>query len=208
MRTTPLYLAHGAGSGHQHDFLKLLSQAIELTRQQPVHPITFAYMKEQERSGKKRPPPRFDTLISEFTDGIRHEKACFVAGKSMGGRVATQLSSLPMVKGIICIGFPFYPVGKPENHRLAFLNNLTVPCLIVQGTRDRLGSLEWVSQQSLPELVDMIWLDGADHDFKTLKNHKKNQVDIIKDISNKVVAWIEAHALQIGVDTPSNLTTD
>lgn len=191
MISLPIYLAHGAGAGHGNHFLKQLCDAISTQSQQPVVPVTFSYMQEQELTGKKRPPPRFNTLIPEYSSHIANEKNCIVAGKSMGGRVATQLSDLPMVKAIVCYGFPFYPAGKPEKHRLAFLDELKSPCLIIQGTSDQLGSYEWVSQQSLPENVEIIWVEGADHDFKTLKKYNTSIEDTILEIAAYTKHWLE-----------------
>ena len=193
MDMLPFYIAHGAGAGHNNLFLKQLCDALSAQRKQTVIPVTFAYMQEQEQSGKKRPPPRFNTLVPEYSDCIKHQKACIVSGKSMGGRVATQLSELPMVKAVVCFGFPFYPVGKPEKNRLSFLEALQVPCLIIQGTRDRLGSYEWVSQQTLPSHVDIIWIEGADHDFKTLKKHGKTTEDTVSELANSTHNWLKAN---------------
>ncbi|MBJ7538232.1 alpha/beta family hydrolase [Marinomonas transparens] len=189
MSPLPFYLAHGAGVGHHSDFLQLLSASLskEIAR---VSPVTFAYMQEQERIGKKRPPPRFDKLVPEFSEAIKNEQHCIVAGKSMGGRVATQLSHLSMVKGIICFGFPFYPSGKPEKHRLSFLDNLETPCLIFQGTRDALGSQEWVTHQNLPKQVQVVWIEGADHDFKVLKKLNRSLDDTVSLISSQITIWL------------------
>ncbi len=190
MSTLPFYLAHGAGAGHQNDFLIQLCDAISTVRKHPVIPVTFDYMQLQEALGKKRPPPRFETLIPEFSRQIEHEKACVVAGKSMGGRVAAQLSHLPMVKAIVCYGFPFYPAGKPEKHRLSFLEDVQVPCLIIQGTRDPLGHFDWVSRQALPDNIDILWIEGADHDFKTLKKYNKTIADNIRQIALETEKWL------------------
>jgi len=193
MNTLPFYLAHGAGAGHSNLFLNQLCDAISVQRKQSVIPVTFSYMQEQERSGKKRPPPRFKTLVPEYSDYIEQQEACIVAGKSMGGRAATQLTHLPMVKAVICFGFPFYPAGKPEKNRLSFLADLESPCLIIQGTRDQLGSYEWVNQQALPKNIDIIWVEGANHDFKTLKKQNKSQKDTILELSISTHNWLQAN---------------
>ena len=193
-KSIPFYLAHGAGAGHSNSFLKQLCDAISEQRQQTVVPVTFSYMQEQELSGKRRPPPRFNTLIPEFTSYIENEEACIVAGKSMGGRVATQLSHLPMTKAVVCFGFPFYPAGKPEKHRLAFLAELQAPCLIIQGTRDALGSYDWVTRQSLPDSVNILWIEGADHDFDTLKKYNKSTEDTVLELAVKTKNWLDKNA--------------
>ncbi|SHF18538.1 hypothetical protein SAMN02745753_01427 [Marinomonas polaris DSM 16579] len=191
MNSLPLYLAHGAGAGHNHTFLKQLCDAISEQRQQTAIPVTFSYMQEQERLGKKRPPPRFNTLVPEFAEHIVDENSCIVAGKSMGGRVATQLTHLPMVKAVVCFGFPFYPAGKPEKNRLSFLAELKAPCLIIQGTRDQLGSYDWVGKQILPDNVNILWIEGADHDFKTLKKYNKSIEDTVLEIAIHTKNWLE-----------------
>ena len=190
MKFTSFYLAHGAGAGHNNDFLRDLNLALSSHLSTVVNPITFSYMQDQELAGKKRPPPRFSTLIPEFESYIEGEKLCVVAGKSMGGRVASQLSHLPQVKSIVCFGFPFYPSGKPEKHRLNFLSDLKVPCLIIQGTRDQLGNRDWVSQQTLPNNVSIVWVEGADHDFKTLKKQNKDITETINEIASITQKWL------------------
>ncbi|ETX11489.1 hydrolase [Marinomonas ushuaiensis DSM 15871] len=190
MTDLPFYLAHGAGAGHSNAFLNALGVAISKQMNQNIIPVTFAYMEEQQIKSKKRPPPPFKNLVPEFANNIKNEEACIVAGKSMGGRVATQLSSLSMVKAIVCFGFPFYPAGKPEKNRLSFLDNLQVPCLIIQGTRDQLGSYDWVSQQSLPNNVKVIWVEGADHDFKTLKKQNQSISDTISNLAEITQTWL------------------
>lgn len=190
MANLPFYLAHGAGVGHNSEFLSVLSAEISKKMNQDIIQMTFSYMEEQENTTKKRPPPSFKHLIPEFANCIKDEDACIVAGKSMGGRVATQLSYLPMVKAIICFGFPFYPAGKSEKNRLSFLDDLQVPCLIIQGTRDQLGSYDWVSEQLLPDEVKVSWIKGADHDFKTLKNQNKSLFDTISDLAEITKNWL------------------
>ena len=191
MKSLPIYIAHGAGAGHENSFLTGLRCALSDQTKQVVYPVTFSYMAEQERTGKKRPPPRFQSLVPEFEQLVKNEDACVVAGKSMGGRVATQITHLPNVKAVICFGFPFYPPGKPEKHRLSFLEELKKPCLIIQGTRDQLGSFDWVSQQTLPDNIEILWIEGADHDFKTLKKLNKNIDDTILELAMHVKTWLK-----------------
>jgi len=194
MQTLPIYLAHGAGVGHKNsDFLQRISRRLE-EKGCPVIPVTFAYMQEQEVTGKKRPPPRFDTLIPEFADYLSASESAsdplIVAGKSMGGRVATQLTSDNRVKGVICFGFPFHPPGKPEKHRLAFLEAVDVPCLIIQGTRDVFGKPIWVLEQKLNKNIEIMWVEGADHDFKTLKKQAITQDEVVSMVASMVKSWL------------------
>ena len=187
----PLFLAHGAGAGHSNAFLQSLSVALSERMLNTVIPVTFSYMAEQEKTGKKKPPPKFNTLIPEYKKAISAEQLCIVAGKSMGARVATQLTQDQKVKAVICYGFPFYPSGKPEKHRLSYLEDLKAPCLIIQGTRDQLGSYEWVSQQSLSSNIEIFWVEGADHDFKTLKKYNRTLEDTINELADLTKNWLD-----------------
>ncbi|SBS37990.1 Alpha/beta hydrolase family protein [Marinomonas spartinae] len=190
MKTFPIYLAHGAGVGHEKStFLQHISRQLE-EKVCPVIPVTFAYMREQEATGKKRPPPRFDKLIPEFKSCLNNSGPLIVAGKSMGGRVATQLANDERVKGVICFGFPFHPPGKPEKHRLEFLDSVEVPCLIIQGTRDVFGKPDWVLEQVFNKNIDIVWVEGADHDFKTLKKQAITQEQVASMVASVVERWL------------------
>ncbi|BFM48295.1 alpha/beta family hydrolase [Marinomonas sp. THO17] len=194
--TSRLVLTHGAGAGHQSDFLTQLRMELNAHQTCSVEPITFDYMKIQESNGKKRPPPRFPTLVTELEAHIKNTSDCVLAGKSMGSRVATQLTELPNIKGVVCYGFPFYPQGKPEKNRLSFLENLAKPCLIIQGTRDGLGNFDWVNQQTLNSKIQMHWIEGADHDFKLLKKYQRSQQDVIAELAKVTLAWLKQIAKQ------------
>lgn len=196
MSCIPIYLAHGAGAGHQSSRFLQVFRDILVSLDREVTPVTFDYMEEQERSGKKRPPPRFEKLVPEFANAISTKESVVVAGKSMGGRVATQLSGEDNVKAIICLGFPFHPPGKQDKHRLAFLENVTVPCLIIQGTRDPFGKPEWVNQQSFNDGIEVQWIEGADHDFKTLKKQGLSQKETVIHVGEIITSWL----VKIGLD--------
>ena len=185
-------MAHGAGVGHKSTFLEQLAATICRSQTHTYLPIRFDYMKSIEVTGKRRPPPKFDSLIAEFSQAIPKDSPVIACGKSMGGRVATQLTHLDQVKGVVCLGFPFYPPGKKEKHRLAFLQNLQVPCLIIQGTRDAMGNKAWVDEQNLSPLVHVHWIEGADHDFNLLKNTGRSQQDVLEEIVNVMAWWIKS----------------
>lgn len=193
MNENLFFMAHGAGAGHTSDFLKLFSASFCRTVSMPYIPITFNYMQLIEKTEKMRPPPRFNYLVNEFEQALNaydiNEKKIIVAGKSMGGRVATQLSNHPAVVGIVCFGFPFYQQGNPAKNRLSFLSNLNKPCLIFQGTRDAFGKPDWVNEQTLPEWVDICWIEGANHDFQLLKRQNKEMAQVIDDMLLKFKAW-------------------
>ncbi|MGR0279771.1 alpha/beta family hydrolase [Marinomonas dokdonensis] len=195
LKEPTIWLSHGAGAGHSSSFMAQFNQVLAEQFNTVIKAYTFDYMLQQELTGKRRPPPRFPLLVSEWQSHILSGQNHLLIGKSMGGRVATQLTKIDGVKGVVCIGFPFYPAGKPEKHRLAFLEALEVPCLVIQGSRDQMGNYDWVSQQSLPNQVDLVWVEGADHDFKRLKKQNISQLETLQELALIIADWRIKHSI-------------
>ncbi len=93
-----------------------------------------------------------------------------IGGKSMGGRMASLLADELGVDALVCLGYPFYAVGKPEKPRVAHLAELCTPTLIIQGERDALGDRQAVADYTLSETIKLCWLTAGDHDLKPLKS--------------------------------------
>ncbi|MEQ1737286.1 MAG: alpha/beta family hydrolase, partial [Rhodoglobus sp.] len=128
------------------------------------------------RDGVRRPPPRAETLMGEYRDVVAQVAAdgpVIIGGKSMGGRVASmivdELHAAGTVAGLVCLGYPFHPIGKPGQLRTAHLEALAAPALIVQGTRDAFGSRDEVGQYRLSPTIEMLWLEDGDHSLRPRK---------------------------------------
>ncbi|WGL17471.1 alpha/beta hydrolase [Microbulbifer bruguierae] len=173
-----LLFAHGAGAPMDSDFMQVLSaqmaeQGVGVVR------FEFPYMAERRVSGGRRPPNKMNVLLEFFQQQIdviharMQPENLFIGGKSMGGRVASMVAQenfdAGRVSGAVCLGYPFHPPGKPDNLRTEHLASLTCPTLIVQGTRDKLGSREEVAGYPLSTMIDCCWLEDGDHDFKPRK---------------------------------------
>jgi predicted alpha/beta-hydrolase family hydrolase len=89
-----------------------------------------------------------------------------IGGKSMGGRIASLIADEAGVRGLVCLGYPFHPAGQPGKTRTAHLAGLRTPALVVQGTRDALGSREDVAGYTLSPALRILWLEDGDHSFK------------------------------------------
>ncbi|WP_082971461.1 alpha/beta fold hydrolase [Rheinheimera sp. SA_1] len=187
-----LLLAHGAGAPMDSDYLQqlakqLAAQGIEVWR------FNFGYMAKTV-AGKKQPPSKVATLLQEIAAAIRtlpDDLPLFIGGKSMGGRVATLLAAdaavvdkplLPgKVQGVLAFGYPFCPPAKKQlgiEPRTLHFAKLQQPLLIVQGDRDAFGMPEDLAGYSWP-LVEISWLEGGDHDLKTLKRHSHTQSQLL-----------------------------
>lgn len=168
-----LLLAHGAGAPMDSDFMNrmaadLAAQGISVLR------FEFPYMALRRHGGSKRPPnPQAQllecwrevyALVRPFVAG-----RLAVGGKSMGGRMASLIADDIEADALVCLGYPFYAVGKPEKPRVAHLAELKTPALIVQGERDALGNREAVEGYALSSAIQLHWLPTANHDLKPLK---------------------------------------
>jgi predicted alpha/beta-hydrolase family hydrolase len=91
----------------------------------------------------------------------------------MGGRVASMVAdalfNANRIAGLLCIGYPFHPPGRPEQLRTAHLVGLKTPTLICQGTRDEFGDRYEVGEFGLSDEIELFWLEDGDHDLKPRK---------------------------------------
>lgn len=168
-----LILAHGAGAPMDSPFMeeivgRLVARGLALFR------FEFAYMAERRTGGGKRPPQPMQALLQQWREvyaGVRQQTAgrLAIGGKSMGGRMASLLADELGADALVCLGYPFYASGKPEQPRIAHLAELRTPTLIVQGERDALGNRERVEHYPLSTAIEFCWLTAADHDLAPLK---------------------------------------
>lgn len=169
-----LVLAHGAGAAMTSPFMEQMAgllgdRGIGVTR------FEFGYMAERREGGKRRPPPRAELLIDEYIANLQEIASrsdpghLYIGGKSMGGRVASLLAdrmhSGSLIRGLVCLGYPFHPPGKPAQLRTAHLETLACPAIIVQGERDPFGSRVEVEAFALSPKIHFTWIPDGDHDF-------------------------------------------
>jgi predicted alpha/beta-hydrolase family hydrolase len=168
-------LAHGAGGPMDSKSMTAAADALGAAGFRVVR-FEFGYMSERRTSGSRRPPPRADKLKDEYAAAVAAlgcQGPLIIGGKSMGGRVASMvaddLHKAEKIVGLLCLGYPFHPPGKPDSLRTAHLANLQTPTLICQGTRDELGSREEVEGYDLSPQIEILWLEDGDHDLKPRK---------------------------------------
>lgn len=191
-------LAHGAGAGNQHPFMHEFSQGL-MAHGIEVISFNFPYMQIAYEQDKKRPPNSNKQLVAHFNQELTEIEAdlpVFLAGKSMGGRIATQLvaDGLPVqVKGCFVLGYPFIPPGKPEKlaQRTEHFAHLTKPVTILQGERDTFGGTELLKSVQLPESVTVTWVKSGDHSFKPLKSSGVTEQDNIRFAIEQAALFIK-----------------
>ena len=173
--TAHILLAPGAGASMRSPFLEQISGLIA-DRGIRVSRFDFAYMAARVAGGKRRPPPRAEAVMPEYREAIETVRSgagsdckLLIGGKSMGGRVASMIAdeefAAGRVAGLVCLGYPFHPTGKPEQLRTAHLAGLKCPALIVQGERDPFGNREEVAGYGLSPAIRLQWIGDGDHDL-------------------------------------------
>jgi predicted alpha/beta-hydrolase family hydrolase len=176
---TTLLLAHGAGAAMDSPALTAAAAALARAGLRVVR-FEFGYMAAR-REGARRPPPRAETLIPEYRAAAVAALAALAApgrlligGKSMGGRVASMLAdelhAEARVAGLLCLGYPFHPPGRPDRLRTRHLETLATPALIAQGTRDPFGTRDEVQTYRLSPAIRLLWLQDGDHDLRPRKS--------------------------------------
>ncbi len=185
-------LAHGAGAGMRTAFLEAIAGGLAACGVR-VARFEFPYMAERRR-GRRSPPDREPVLRAVWLRVIQMLGAenLVIGGKSMGGRIASLIADEASVQGLVCLGYPFHPVGKPETLRTAHLAELRTPALIVQGTRDPFGTREEVAGYSLSDSIRIHWLADGDHDFKPRKTSGHAQAEHWTATVNTVATFIES----------------
>lgn len=164
-------LAHGAGAPMDSPFMETFAEGLS-SRGRRVLRFSFPYMAEQQRTGKRRPPNRIPVLQETWRTVV---SACgapnrlVIGGKSMGGRAASTVADSLAVGGLVCLGYPFHPPGRPENTRTEHLADIRTPTLIVQGERDALGNAPTVATYTLSATINIHWIPDGDHSFKPRK---------------------------------------
>ncbi len=159
--------AHGAGAPMDSPFMNEVADALAARGVRVVR-FEFPYMAAR-REGARKPPdpqPRLLATWLRMIEAHRGEGRVFIGGKSMGGRIATMVADEAGVDGAACFGYPFHPPGKPQQLRTAHLEAIRTPLLIVQGTRDALGSREDVASMRLAPSIRIEWIEDGDHSLK------------------------------------------
>jgi len=191
-----LLLAHGAGAPMDSPSLSAIAKALAAAGMR-VARFEFDYMAARRSSSQRKPPPRAETLTSEYIaaiDALKPSGRLVIGGKSMGGRVASMIAD-PLhasgrIAGLLCLGYPFHPIGKPDQLRTAHLLDMRTPALIVQGTRDSFGTRAEVERYEISKTIEIVWLEDGDHDLKPRKAVSGfTAADHLLTMATRVAAW-------------------
>lgn len=192
-----LVLGHGAGAPMDSPWLTDMADLLA-QRGVRVARFEFAYMAAR-RDGTRKPAPKAELVLDEYRDvlaQVRSESDAvpLIGGKSFGGRVASLVAdeqhAAGAIRGLVCLGYPFHPMGKPENLRTAHLAELACPTLICQGERDVMGSRDEVAGYSLSPAIELLWAPDGDHDLKPRKASGLTLADNLAAAADAIAARV------------------
>jgi uncharacterized protein len=190
-----LVLAHGAGAGMRHAFLEEL--CLRLARRGVA---TFRYQFPYMEQGRRSPSPRpllLATVRSALAAAAEAagDLPLVAGGKSMGGRMTSLAAAeapLPGVRGLAFLGFPLHAAGRPGSERGTHLEQVGLPMLFVQGSRDKLAELELLRPlcARLGERATLHVVDGGDHSFRVLKRSGRSDAEALDEVADAVAEWL------------------
>ena len=198
-RPAALYvLAHGAGAGMEHPFMRAVAEGLAARNVASLR-YQFPYM---ERGSKRPDAPALAqatvraavTKAGELAAGV----PLYAGGKSFGGRMTSQAQAaqpLPAVRGLAFLGFPLHPAGQPGDARARHLEDVAVPMLFLQGTRDALADAALMQQvaNGLGPAAKLAFFEHADHSFHVPAKSGRNDAQVLGEILDTLAQWISSH---------------
>ncbi|MEW6209411.1 MAG: alpha/beta fold hydrolase [Acidobacteriota bacterium] len=195
-RRVTLLLGHGAGANQQSDFMRRFASELAL---RGLDVVTFNFLYTEQG---RRAPDRNDKLESCYRAAIdtavTHKKLrsnrLMIGGKSMGGRIASQVAASGVaVSGLIFLGYPLHPPGKPGEKRDAHLSLIRSPMLFLQGERDPFGRPEEIARVAKRFELDaeIYRVEGGDHSFAVLKRSALGQEEVFRLAQDEIARWVD-----------------
>ncbi len=192
-----LILGHGAGAGQRSAFMVDFARALSALG---LDVVTFNFLYTEQRRRIPDRAPALEACYRAVVDVVRQHVASaarhlFIGGKSMGGRIATHIAAadpnLP-IAGLVLLGYPLHPPGRPDQKRDKHLPSIRRPMLIVQGSRDAFGlpsELQPIVERLTPPPILEVVRDG-DHSFKLPRKDPSAQMAVFANVQSTIANWI------------------
>lgn len=192
-------LGHGAGASQTSGFMRMYANGLA-ARGLDVMTFNFVYM-EQGRSVPDQKPKLEACFRAVIDTALEHKKlknnSLVVGGKSMGGRIASQVVAAEddtKVSGLVFLGYPLHPPGQSTKLRVEHLEHVRKPMLFVQGTRDALGTPDEIEPhiKNLSPAATIFAIEGGDHSFKAPKKFGLTQEQIHEAAMDEIDRWVRS----------------
>lgn len=193
-------LAHGAGSDMRAAALTTVADRLAADG---VPSLRFDY--PYRTRGKKAPdrPPVLESATRAAVDELGRRTGLLrdrlvLGGRSMGGRYCSMIAGAetdPVAAlGLVLLGYPLHPAGKPDRLRVDHFPRLDLPVLFVSGTRDALAPRATLEREAkaVPGEVTFHWLETADHGFRPLKRSGVTHEEVLAEAADAVTRWVLA----------------
>ena len=189
-----LVLAHGAGAPMDSLFMETIAAGVAKAGIR-VARFEFPYMRRWRETRKGGAPDPAPVLMQSWRDAIDElggGSGLVIGGKSLGGRMASMIADETGARGLVCLGYPFHPPGRPERTRVRHLEELRTPALILQGTRDPFGKPEEVGRYKLARAIRVEWLEDGDNSLKPRARSGRAEADNLNAAVIHIVEFIAA----------------
>ncbi len=189
-------LAHGAGAGMTHPFLASVANGLA---ERGIGTLRYQFPYMEQRSKRPDTPKVAHAAVrAAVLEAARllPKLPLFAGGKSFGGRMTSQAqaaSQLLGVRGLIFLGFPLHPPGKPSDERAKHLFDVQIPMLFLQGTRDDFADLQLLEplcKQLAPRATLKLFKD-ADHSFRVPARSGHTDSEVRHQMLDMVAEWIK-----------------
>ena len=197
-KDTTLILGHGAGAGQSHPFMRLFAAGLA---ERGFDTITFDFIYMEQRRGAPDPKAKLEACYRAVIEAATRNKKLkgnrlTIGGKSMGGRIASQVAAEPdsaqEISALVFLGYPLHPPGRPDKLRDAHLPQIKAPMLFIQGSRDGFGSPDelraTIKKHHLNATLHVI--EGGDHSLKVPKSLGIPQEQIYEMTMDEIAGWL------------------
>jgi hypothetical protein len=193
-RTPAVILAHGAGSDMTSPFMSTMHGGLARAGYVAVK-FNFPYTEARRRAPDPRPV--LERCYRAVADAVAADRALApswiaIGGKSLGGRIASYVAAAGApVRGLVFLGYPLHPAGRPDELRADHLPNVPVPMLFVQGTRDTLCDLDRLRPvlARLPRAT-LHLVEGGDHSFRVPRRMERSDAEVWSEIVDATARWL------------------
>ncbi len=195
-------LGHGAGAGQQHPFMRLFASGLA---ERGFDALTFNFIYMEQKRHVPDPKAKLESCYQAVIEFARRQKKLkgnrvVLSGKSMGGRIASQVAAQPEQKheiaALFFLGYPLHPPGRPDKLRDAHLPQIKAPMLFIQGERDAFGTSDElaaiIKQHHLSATLHSI--KGGDHSLKIPKSLGIPQDQVYSATLDEIASWLRKHA--------------
>ena len=190
-----IILGHGAGADQMSAFMRMAAEGLAA---RGLDVVTFNFLYKEQRRNVPDPKARLESCYRAVIDAVvKHRKLkgnkLIIGGKSMGGRIASQVAAThpDRIDGLVFLGYPLHPPGRPDKLRDAHLAEIKAPMLFVQGSRDAFGNEQEIRDiiRKLRLPATLYAIEGADHSLKVPKSKGLNQQDIYAAAIERIDQW-------------------